>query len=176
MRITTNGRYGLRIMLDIALNSSSGPVSREDIARRQGITPNHIAQLFRSLTNASLAKSMMGPGGGYRLARTAAQIRVGDIIEAMEGPVTMVYCSSAEGGKPCSRMDRCAAHLLWLSLSRAIRKHLDKISLQDMCEIARQLEEIEFPGDQEVLENILAMLDQLPPNSPERHQTSSAIV
>jgi Rrf2 family protein len=134
MRITTAGRYAVRSMLDLAQNQAEGPVLRLQIAERQQISAENIAQLFRPLTRDGLVRSVLGPGGGYLLGREAGGIRIGDIIRSVEGPIAAVYCA-VEGGKdPCCRQDTCVTRLLWVGLSKAIAQYLDSITLQDLCQ------------------------------------------
>ena len=140
MHITTSGRYGLRMMLDLALNGATGPVLRQDIATRQAISAEYIAQLVKPLTKAGLVKTVMGPGGGYRLGRVPAQIPVGDIIRALEGPIAAVYCVIPEGALSCDRSKTCTAHLLWTRLSTVIENFLDSVSLEDLRQTASQME------------------------------------
>ena len=136
MRITTAGRYAVRAMLDLAQHQSSEPVLRQDIAERQQISAEYIAQLFRPLAKDGLVRSVLGPGGGYMLGREAASIRIGDIIRAVEGPIAAVYCAVDGGREPCCREDTCVTRLLWVGLSKAISQYLDGVTLQDLCERA----------------------------------------
>jgi Rrf2 family protein len=140
MHVTTSGRYGLRVMLDLALNGAAGPVLRQDIAGRQAISAEYIAQLVKPLAKAGLIKTVMGPGGGYRLGREPAQITTGDIIRALEGPIVAVYCAIPEEALRCDRAKSCTAHLLWTRLSAVIETFLDSVSLEDLRQTASQME------------------------------------
>jgi Rrf2 family protein len=140
MRISTRGRYALRAMVDLALHSGQKPVLRQEIARRQGISPDYVAQLFRRLHAAGLAEGVKGPGGGYRLAREPAAIRAGDVIRAVEGPLAVVDCILQEGDSSCSRVDSCVTRLLWKRLSDVMADFLDSVTLQDLCDEARLLQ------------------------------------
>ena len=139
MRISTRGRYALRAMVDLALHTDGGPVLRRDIAARQEISVDYVAQLFQRLRAAGLVKGVKGPGGGYALARNAEMIRVGDVVRAVEGPVLVVNCTVPERGPACERLDRCVTHLLWKRLSGAVAEFLDSVTLKDLCDQARQL-------------------------------------
>jgi Rrf2 family cysteine metabolism transcriptional repressor len=134
MRISTRGRYALRAMVD------DGPVSRHGIAVRQEISADYVAQLFRRLRAAGLVDGVKGPGGGYRLARDAATIRVGDVVRAVEGPIAAVECTIPSDEPSCNRADRCVTHLLWKGLSGAMAEFLDSVTLKDLCDQAQQLE------------------------------------
>ena len=139
IRISTRGRYALRAMVDLALHAGEGPVLRQDIAERQEISADYVAQLFRRLHAAGLVEGVKGPGGGYQLARDAATIRAGDVVRAVEGPVAVVHCTLPGDEPSCSRVDRCVTHLLWKRLSAVMTEFLDSVTLRDLCDEARQL-------------------------------------
>lgn len=138
IRISTRGRYALRAMVDVALHADQGPVLRQDIADRQGISADYVARLFRHLRHAGLVEGVKGPGGGYRLARSAATITAGDVVQAAEGPVAVVYCVDPDDDSSCNRIDHCVTHLLWKRLSAVMTEFLDSVTLQDLCDQARQ--------------------------------------
>lgn len=139
IRITTRGRYALRAMVDLALHGDQEPVGRQAIAERQGISADYVAQLFRQLQDAGLAEGVKGPGGGYRLSCHAADVRARDIIEAVEGPIALVNCVRPQSDSDCNRADRCVTRLLWKRLSTAMQEFLDAVTLQDLCDEAREL-------------------------------------
>lgn len=146
IRITTRGRYALRAMVDLALHSGEEPVARQDIAARQDISPDYVAQLFRELQDADLVEGVRGPGGGYLLARDPDQISARDIVEAAEGPIALVYCVDPESDSSCNRVDRCVTGLLWKRLSAAMKEFLDSVTLRDLCDEARQRYPSSSPG------------------------------
>jgi Rrf2 family cysteine metabolism transcriptional repressor len=139
IRISTRGRYALRAMVDLALHADEGPVLRQDIAERQEISADYVAQLFRRLHTAGLVEGVKGPGGGYRLARDAATIRAGDVVRAVEGPVAVVHCTLLGDEPSCNRVDRCVTHLLWKRLSAVMTEFLDSVTLRDLCDDAQRL-------------------------------------
>lgn len=141
IRISTRGRYALRALLDVAQHDGGGPVSRQDIAGRQQISADYVAQLFRHLQSAGVVEGVKGPGGGYRLARDAATISVGDVVRAVEGPVALVQCVLAEGEEApaCDRLERCVTHLLWTQVSQVVTDMLNAITLQDLADQAQML-------------------------------------
>ncbi len=141
MRMSTRGRYALRAMLDVALHHDEGPVLRHDIATRQEISAEYVAQLFRRLCAVGLVKGVKGPGGGYRLARDPSTIRVGDIVRAVEGPITTVQCTTTPRGSQstCRRAEGCTTRLVWARLSEVIAQFLDAITLKELCDQAQQL-------------------------------------
>jgi Rrf2 family cysteine metabolism transcriptional repressor len=143
IRISTRGRYALRAAVDLALHADEGPVSRRDIAARQEISADYVAQLFRQLRKAGLVEGVKGPGGGYRLVRDAATISVGDVVRAMEGAIAVVHCVTPDETPACGRMDGCVTHLLWGRLSAVMTEFLDSVTLQDLSDEARNLRQKE---------------------------------
>lgn len=127
-------------MVDLALHADEGPVARQDIAVRQDISADYVAQLFRLLHEAELVEGVKGPGGGYRLVRDPATITVGDVLRAVEGPVAVVHCVLPSDEPSCNRVDHCVTYLLWRKLSAVMSDFLNSVTLQDLCDEARQLE------------------------------------
>jgi Rrf2 family protein len=125
-------------MVDLALHTDEEPVSRHGIAVRQEISADYVAQLFRRLRAARLVEGVKGPGGGYRLARDATTIRVGDVVRAVEGPIAAADCTIPSDEPSCNRVDRCVTHLLWKGLSETMAEFLDSVTLQDLCDQAQQ--------------------------------------
>ena len=139
LRISTRGRYTLRAMVDLAMHAEEGPVLRHNIAERQEISADYVAQLFRQLSAAGLLEGVKGPGGGYRLARDPSTIRAGDVIRAVEGPVALVHCTLPSDQPSCNRVDGCVTHLLWKRRSTVMAGFLDSVTLEDLCEESRTL-------------------------------------
>ncbi len=137
MRISTRGRYALRAMVDLALHADDAPILRRDIAARQQVSADYVAQLFRQLGAANIVKGIKGPGGGYALAREAASISVGDIVRAVEGPIAVVDCVSSDDDLDCSQSSECVARAVWQRVNRVIEDALDKISLADLRDEAQ---------------------------------------
>jgi len=140
VRLSTKGRYALRALIDLALHADAGPVLRSDIARRQEISADYIEQLFVALRKAGFIESVKGPGGGYILAKNAEQIKVGDIIRTVEGPIALVHCVAPQPEAACHRVDSCVTRLLWKRLSDKVAEVLDSVTLKDLCDQARELE------------------------------------
>lgn len=133
-------------MADLALHTGEGPVPRAEIARRQGISPDYMAHLFRRLERAGLVQGVKGPAGGYRLRRPPSQITVGEIIHAVEGPIALVHCAVPDGEKRCSRAGSCPTRRLWQQVSAAIADLLDNVTLQDVCDLATARADPGFSG------------------------------
>jgi Rrf2 family protein len=128
-------------MVYVALNAPAGPTSRREIAERQGISPDYTAQLFRTLVRAGIARGVRGPGGGYALRRDASEITAGDVLRAVEGPLALAPCDGVGGNAACEQAGNCVTQEVWRRLSDAMADVLDSITLEDLCERARQLQE-----------------------------------
>src|SRR3989338_7702620 len=126
MRLTTKGRYAVTAMLDLALHATQGPVSLADISERQGISISYLEQLFAKLRKNELVTSVRGPGGGYRLSRSPADLFVASIIDAVDEQVDATRCG---GEGTCQDGGMCLTHYLWLDLSCQIHAFLSGISL-----------------------------------------------
>ena len=133
MKMSTKGRYAVMAMIDIATHSDGEPVSLAEIAERQDISQEYLEQLFGKLRKAKLVESARGPGGGYRLARAAAEIAVADIITAADEELQLTRCGG-DAVEGCVKGERCNAHDLWSSLGRQMMNFLASISLEDVVE------------------------------------------
>lgn len=130
LKLSTRGRYGLRAMLDLADGFGTRPIPMGDIARRQGLSRKYLHALLAGLKDAGLVHSVRGAHGGYELARSPAEIQVGEIVRAMEGDVAIVDCLDDE--KTCPRVPKCSARKLWSELNRAMVEVLDRLTLADL--------------------------------------------
>ena len=134
MKLTTKGRYAVQAMADLAANAGAPPVSLPDIALRQGISLGYLEQLFAKLRRAGLVESNRGVAGGYRLARTARDIRVAEIVEAVDEEIRATACEPGSGRACNGASARCITHDLWDELGRQIDIFLNAISLEDVIE------------------------------------------
>jgi Rrf2 family iron-sulfur cluster assembly transcriptional regulator len=133
MRLSTKGRYAVMAMADLAGHENGRAVSLADIARRQEISLSYLEQLFAKLRRHGLVKSARGPGGGYRLSRPADEMRVADIILAVDEPIRATRC--LPGTKGCMTASiRCVTHDLWEELGQQIHVFLSSITLADVVE------------------------------------------
>ena len=149
MRLTTKGRYAVTAMLDLALHTDHGPVSLADISARQGISLSYLEQLFARLRQFKLVKSVRGPGGGYQLVSTAAEISIAQVVDAVSESLDATRC---EGKGNCQEGQVCLTHHLWEDLSAQIHHFLNGISLADLVARAdiqavrqRQDEKLGYP-------------------------------
>ena len=133
MELNAKGRYAVMAMADLARNGAGGAVALSGIAERQRISPAFLEQIFLKLRRAGLVESERGRAGGYRLARPAAMIAVGEVMEAAEEPVEMTRCA-ADGLTGCIGHERCLTHDLWDVLGDRIREYLQEVSLQDVID------------------------------------------
>lgn len=133
MRLGTRARYAVMAMVDLACQCNGRPVSLPDVAERQEISLCYLEQLFAKLRRAGLVSSVRGPGGGYRLAHDRDDIRIGDIIRAVDEPIRAVRCTPAAIGCRGDR-SRCLTHDLWEELGNQINIYLNSVSLADVCE------------------------------------------
>ena len=133
MKISTKGRYALRLMLDLALNNTGDPVRVKDIAARQEISDKYLEQIISTLNKAGYVRSIRGPQGGYRLTKSPEQYTVGMILRLTEGSLAPVVCLDEEENT-CDRQDTCATVQLWKMLNNAISNVVDKVTLADLVE------------------------------------------
>lgn len=143
MRISTKGRYALRLMIDIAINSKDGEtVSIKDVAERQEISTKYLEQIISLLNKAGLVKSVRGPRGGYLLTNKPEEYTVGMILRVTEGDLSPVPCLEDDVNK-CNRADNCATLLLWIKLSEAISGVIDNVTLADLVEWMKSGEKLD---------------------------------
>ncbi|MBE1236812.1 Rrf2 family transcriptional regulator [Phaeovibrio sulfidiphilus] len=135
MRLTTRGRYAVMAMTDLAACSTETPTALVEIARRQDISLSYLEQLFGRLRRQGLVNSVRGPGGGYVLSREASEIRIAEIILAVDEPIETCRCAQ-EGlapGEGCQHDgSRCLTHDLWDALASHIFLFLDRLTLEDV--------------------------------------------
>jgi len=134
MKLTSKGRYAVTAMLDLALHTENGPVTLAAISERQGISLSYLEQLFTRLRRHGLVSSTRGPGGGYSLSRSAAEIPVAAVVTAVDESVDATRCG---GRGDCHDGRRCLTHDLWTELSDQIHVFLSEISLGQLVEQGR---------------------------------------
>lgn len=134
MRISTRGRYALRAMLEVTRHEKNSPVSLKYISEKQDISKKYLGRLFSELKKSGLLTSERGRSGGYMLGTSPAEIKIGDIIRAVEGPITTVRCVESSTNRRCSRLDKCTCHIYWERLENHIASFLDSITLLELSE------------------------------------------
>lgn len=139
MKLSTKGRYGLRALIDLALYSENETVSIQSIARRQNISDSYLEQLMRKLRSSGLIVSVRGAQGGYKLARPANEISVGDVLRALEGSLEAVTCGGEDNS--CQGADLCVTKFVWERINSSIRDTVDSIKLSQLVEESRLMRE-----------------------------------
>jgi Rrf2 family cysteine metabolism transcriptional repressor len=130
MRISSRCEYGLRAMVYLAGHDSGRPVPLPEIAAEESIPAPFLERILAKLREAGLVKATRGVSGGYQLAQAAADIAVGDVVTALEGPLSLVGCVPDDGA--CARADSCASRIVWRRLDSAISGALNSITLEDL--------------------------------------------
>lgn len=131
MKISTKGRYALRVMVDLACADADKPVALRSVAERQHMTIKYLESIIALLVRERLVVSTRGKSGGYRLSRPAADYNVYEILCAAEGDLEPVQCLS-DRSMQCPLEDNCATVSVWRGLSRVVREYLEGISLADI--------------------------------------------
>lgn len=132
MKLSTRGRYGLRALIDLAAHCQQEAVSISSIAARQGISESYLEQLVRKLKKSGLVVSSRGVQGGYRLAKPAAEISVGDILRSLEGNLKAVECPGLQEEKGCKDADFCVTKYVWQRINDSITDAVDGITLEQL--------------------------------------------
>lgn len=131
MKISTKGRYALRLMLDLAVHASGDPIRLKDVARRQNISEKYLEQIISVLNKAGYVRSIRGPQGGYVLQKTPEEYTVGMILRLTEGSLCPVECVE-EKGNLCAMEKDCTTRILWQKLNDAINSVVDTVTLEDL--------------------------------------------
>ena len=132
MKLTTKGRYAVMAMADLAINASEKPISLNEISIRQNISLSYLEQLFLKLRNKKLVKSIRGSNGGYILEKPASQIRLSNIIFAVDEKVKTLNCKK-DSKKGCNHKSmKCITHNLWDDLEQHINSFFEKVKLEDL--------------------------------------------
>lgn len=136
MKLSTKSEYGLRAMLNIAMNGSGGVTSITDISKEEGISVAYLEQLLNKLRRHGLLESVRGPKGGYLLSKDTDAITVGDIVKTLEGSIYPVHCVAAHNGSQsvCKKSKGCVPKTVWIKLAKAVDDCLDSITLGDLCD------------------------------------------
>lgn len=133
MKISTKGRYALRLMLDLSINTGRQPVRIKEISARQEISEKYLEQIVSVLTKGGFVISARGPQGGYKLAREPKDYTVGSILRLIEGKLCPVACLETEENM-CDRKKNCITLPLWEKLDEAINNVVDNVTLQDLID------------------------------------------
>ncbi len=136
MNISTKGRYALRAMLDLSLQAADCPILIKDISKRQNISNLYLEQILNRLKSAGLVRSVRGPKGGFCLSKPPVQIRLIDILQAMEGSIAPVDC--VDNVTLCPRADSCVTRRVWAEMKKVMIEVLESTTLQDLVKREEQ--------------------------------------
>jgi len=165
MRLTTQGRFAVTAMIDLALRQNNGPVTLAAISQRQQISLSYLEQLFGKLRRHQLVESTRGPGGGYTLGRKATEISVADIILSVDEPIDATHCAGKEN---ClGESGRCMTHELWTSLNQRMIEFLNSVHLQKLVDdqLAKGLQVEEKPMNRRAI-SALPVVKPIRVNAP----------
>ena len=137
MKLSTKGRYGLRALIDLAVNSEAEAASISSIAQRQSLSESYLEQLMARLKKAGIVRSIRGAQGGYKLARAPEEISVGEILRALEGDLKPVDCPEIAGEGACSGAGSCGTKSVWKKINDSINDAVDNIMLSELIAESR---------------------------------------
>jgi Rrf2 family protein len=141
MKLSTQIRYGVRALCDIAYHPDESPTQVRAIAERTGLPPRYVEQIFQKFKKAGIITSTRGPSGGYHLARKPEEIKVGDVIRAVEGrDIQLVFCLDKTKGKSkgCDRYAACVTRDIWDEASHRLMEYFDSVTIDRLCKEAEQ--------------------------------------
>lgn len=133
MKISTKGRYALRLMLDLALNNTGETISLKDIAKRQNISDKYLEQIIAILNKAGYVRSIRGAQGGYMLRKPPRDYTVGMILRLTEGTLAPVSCVEDDAVE-CEREEACVTYIVWKKIREAVDEVVDNITLEDLVD------------------------------------------
>lgn len=139
MRISTRARYGLRLMLDLALKHGKGPIFLKEVSRSQEISEKYLGQIIMPLKAAGLVKSYRGAHGGYTLQRDPEKITVREIVATLEGDLKLVECVANPSS--CKRYSICVTQQVWCQVAKAVSETLEAITLAQLAQRHHQRSE-----------------------------------
>ena len=144
MKISTKGRYGLTLMISLAKKEGQGYVSLKSIAEENNLSDLQLEQLVGTLRNAGLIRSVRGAKGGYSLTRNPKNITIKNIIDVVEGPISISDCIEKDAN--CDNLDKCATRVLWVKIRDAIDNIFSSVTLQDIIDEHNKLNFLKIEG------------------------------
>lgn len=141
MKLSTRARYGLRALIDLGIHSETEAVSLQSIADRQNISMSYLEQLMAMLKKSGMVTSSRGAFGGYRLAKSAEEISVGDILRVLEGSLDAAACPGIENDGTCQGADVCVAKIVWKRINDSITNAVDTLMLSELIQESRRVRE-----------------------------------
>ena len=143
VKVSTKGRYALRLMIDMSLHDTGEYVLLKEISERQQISIKYLEQIVGHLCCAGYLKSLRGPKGGYKLTRATSEYTVGDILRVTEGNIVPVSCLEMQPGD-CARYETCAAVEFWKGLQAVINEYVDATTIEDLAQKQLRLSPEEY--------------------------------
>ncbi|MBR0224538.1 MAG: Rrf2 family transcriptional regulator [Thermoguttaceae bacterium] len=143
MKISTRGRYALRMMVELAKKQGDGYVSLTEIAESQNISKKYLEQIIPLLSHASFLTTTRGFRGGYRLSKSPSEYCVGDILRVTEGSISPVSCADVDNPCECEKCGVCKTYPLWRKLTQIITDYLDSVTLDDLVKGRIELDSVE---------------------------------
>ncbi len=140
MRLSTQSRYGVRAIFDIAYHSEGLETQVKEISRRQGISQRYLEQIFQKLKKAGIVGSKRGPSGGYFLGKKPEEITVGEVVRITEGGINPVLCVNPEDStQPCGRLGGCVTQIVWNEAGKRLKEYFDTVTIRDLCRMAKEM-------------------------------------
>ncbi|MBR5723145.1 MAG: Rrf2 family transcriptional regulator [Oscillospiraceae bacterium] len=133
MKISTKGRYALRMLIELAAHQEEGFMSLKEISEHQGISKKYLEQIVPMLNKSGILRTNRGNKGGYMLAKSPRECTVGDVLRATEGSLAPVACLEYEVND-CPRAESCATLYVWQGLQKAVENYLDSVTIQDILD------------------------------------------
>ena len=130
MKISTKGRYALRVMIDLAIHDNGKYISLKEISERQEISNKYLEQIIALLNKAGYLDTARGNTGGYKLSKKPQEYIVGDILRATEGDLAPIYCLTEDG--ECNKQKKCKTYSFWKGLDDVINEYIDSKTLKDL--------------------------------------------
>jgi Rrf2 family protein len=132
MKLSTKGKYGVRALFEIARNYGKGPIAIKEIAGRQQISLSYLEQILHRLGKAGIIEGVRGPHGGYELSKKPADLTIGDVVRALEGPIALSHCLEPGVTDGCYQADDCVARMVWSRVGEKIEEALDSITFEQL--------------------------------------------
>ena len=140
MRLSTQSRYGVRAIFDIAYHSEGLETQVKEISRRQGISQRYLEQIFQKLKKGGIVASKRGPTGGYFLNKKPEDITVGEVIQITEGGINPVLCvDPGDPSQPCEKSGECVTQIIWNEAGKRLKEYFDSVTIRDLCIKAKEI-------------------------------------
>lgn len=133
MKVSTKGRYALRLMIDLTLHDNGEYIALKDVSSRQNISVKYLEQIVSALSRAGLLKSVRGPQGGYKLSKRPGEITAGDVLRITEGSLSPIPCLENDNNV-CEHYHECTTVDFWSGLYKTINDYVDSVSLEELAE------------------------------------------